>query len=77
MLDASKGGSMNTKAVKEALNSIEAMTSNDYLMNHDRGGSSKKRILEFDFQNALLAQNKFITQQLETITKQIQSMHCG
>lgn len=71
MLDASAGGSMNSKTAEEAQQLIEAMASNDYLMHNDRGVVAKKGIMELDSQSALLAQNKLMTQQLEALTKQI------
>lgn len=81
MFDASARGSMNTKIAEEARVLVETMASNENQVEHERGGSSglmssqqKRGIVALDTQDALLAQNKIITQQLENLTKQMNSM---
>ena len=47
------------------------MTSTDYQAEHDRQGIQKKRLLDLRTSDALLAQNKILTQQFEVLTAQM------
>ncbi|XP_027936278.1 uncharacterized protein LOC114191306 [Vigna unguiculata] len=62
MLDASAGGSIKWKTPEEAYELIENMAANDNEAYTERAHSQKKGILELQSQDALLAQNKIMTQ---------------
>jgi len=62
MLDASTGGSIKWKTPEEAYELIENMTANDNEAYTKRVHSQNKGILELQSQDALLAQNKIMTQ---------------
>ncbi|XP_014496428.1 uncharacterized protein LOC106758043 [Vigna radiata var. radiata] len=75
MLDASAGGNIERKTIEEAYELIENMTANDNEMHNERGNLlQQKGILKFLTEDALLAQNKLITQQLENLTKTISQL---
>nr|KYP40782.1 hypothetical protein KK1_037860 [Cajanus cajan] len=77
LLDASAGGSMMMKDSEEAITIIDALTANDYQAHHDRSQPTKRRILELDTQNAILAQNKLLSQQMEELKKQMSKLQVG
>jgi hypothetical protein len=56
LLDVSAGGSMTNKSEREARELIEAMTQNEYRVQHDRGAKKKVGMLELDTGTTLLAQ---------------------
>jgi len=74
MLDASVGGSIKWKTLEEAYELIENMATNDNEAYIKRVHSQKKGILELQSQDALLAQNKIMTQQLETLMKKFSQL---
>jgi len=74
MLDASPGGSIKWKIPEEAYELIENMVANDNKAYTKRDHSQKKGILELQSQDALLAQNKIMTQQLETLMKKLSQL---
>jgi len=47
------------------------LASTDYQAQHDRSSVQKKGILELNTQDAILAQNKLLTQQVEALAKQM------
>ncbi|MCI50073.1 hypothetical protein A2U01_0071317 [Trifolium medium] len=49
------------------------MTQNEYRAQNDREAKKKAGVLELDTQNALLAQSKFMTNQMETLIKHFTS----
>jgi len=67
LLDVAVGGTMMALDVEQATRTIDALSSTDYQAQHDRQGIQKKRLLE----NALLCQNKILTQQIEQLTTQM------
>lgn len=70
-LDATTGGSLMSKSVEDAISIIEQMTLNDLQVHYNIGVSQRKAgILEFGTNDAMLAQNKLLTQTVEEITKQ-------
>ena len=71
ILDASAGGIMMSKIPEEAIVIIDSILANDYQSHHDRAPVQRKGIMEMDTQNAILAHNKLLTQQIEALTKQI------
>ena len=76
IIDASAGGSLNTKTADEAQELIETMASNEYQMPSDRS-TARRGVMELETQDAILAQNKLISQQLETLTKRLQAVQLG
>jgi len=74
MLDALAGGSIKWMTLEEAYELIENMAANDNETHTERAHSQKKGILEFQSQDALLAQNKIMTQQLETLMKKLSQL---
>nr|KYP63753.1 hypothetical protein KK1_018335 [Cajanus cajan] len=77
LLDVSAGGSMMMKDSEEAITVIHALAASDYQAHHDRSQPSKRGILELDTQNAILAQNKLLCQQMEEIEKQMSKLQVG
>jgi len=71
ILDASTRGIMMSKSSEEAIVIIDSKVASDYQSHHDRAPTQRKGITEVDTQNAILAQNKLLTQQIEALTKQI------
>jgi len=75
MLDASAGGNIKWKTPKEAHEMIENMTSNDNEMQNEIATSQKKGgMLELQSPDAILAQNKIMTQQLESVMKKLSQL---
>ncbi|KAH1256742.1 hypothetical protein GmHk_03G006836 [Glycine max] len=69
-LDASAGGKIIMKAPNEAMDLIESMAASDIAILRDRAHiSTKKSLLELTSQDALLAQNKLLSKQLEAFTE--------
>ncbi|XP_014498662.1 uncharacterized protein LOC106759826 [Vigna radiata var. radiata] len=72
LLDASAGGNMKFKTPNEAYELIESMATNDNEIHNERGTLSQpKGVFQLQPYDALLAQNKIITQQLEILTKKV------
>jgi len=71
ILDASTRGTMMFKSPKEAIIIIDSIAASDYQSHHDRALIQRKGIMELDTHNAILAQNKLLTQQIQALTKQI------
>ena len=72
LLDATAGGSLMAKAHEEAVEIIEKMVRNDHKVQHDRSNVQRKpRMLELGTNDAILAQNKLLSQQVEELTKQM------
>ena len=74
ILDTAAGGTMMDVDVEQAIRIIDALASTDYRAQHDRQVVQKKRMLDLSTSDALLAQNKFLTQQMEAITKQLSKL---
>ncbi|XP_020203779.1 uncharacterized protein LOC109789275 [Cajanus cajan] len=71
LLDASIGGSIRFKTLEEAIELIDAVATNDYDLPAEKESRQKRGILELGSQDALLAQNKLLSQQIEALTKQV------
>ncbi|XP_014497016.1 uncharacterized protein LOC106758598 [Vigna radiata var. radiata] len=72
MLDASARGNIKCKTLDEAYELIENMAANDNEMHSERGAPAQpKGVFQLQPYDALLAQNKIITQQLEILTKKV------
>ena len=69
ILDASARGTMMSKSPKEAIVIIDSIAASDYQSHHDKAPIQRKAIMDLDTQNAILAQNKLLTQQIEAFTK--------
>jgi len=69
ILDATAGSTMMDVDVEQATRIIDALASTDYQAQHDRQVVQKKGMLDLSTSDALLAQNKILTQQMEAIIK--------
>ncbi|XP_052729898.1 uncharacterized protein LOC108327226 [Vigna angularis] len=69
MLDASAGGNIRWKTPEEAHELIENMATNDSEMQNER--AQQKGVFQLQSQDALLAQNKIMTQQLEALMNKL------
>jgi len=67
LLDAAASGTMMAIDVEQATRFIDALASIDYKAQHDEQGLQNKWSLE----DALLAKNKILTQQIEQLTAQM------
>ena len=75
MLDASAGGSIALKNPAEAVKIINQMALNTRKSSHNRNPNQRKvGILELEANDAVLAQNKLLTQQLEAMQKEMKAM---
>ncbi|KAL5193422.1 hypothetical protein HKD37_20G055646 [Glycine soja] len=78
IMDASARGKIKMKAPDEAMDLIESMAASDIAILRDRAHiPTKKSLLELTSQDALLAQNKLLSKQLETLTKTLRCTICG
>jgi len=74
-LDASAGGKIKMKTPNEAMDLIESMAASDIAILRDQAHIlTKKRLLELTSQDALLAQNKLLSKQLETLTETLSKL---
>ena len=72
MLDASAEGNIKCKTPEEVYELIDNMATNDNEMHSERGAPpQQKGVLQLQSHDALLAQNKIITQRLENLTKKL------
>ncbi|XP_058745924.1 uncharacterized protein LOC131618781 [Vicia villosa] len=72
ILDAIAGGSLMSKSAEEATTVIDRMALNDLQSQHDRSPSQRKAVvLELNTNDAILAQNKLLSQQVELLTQQM------
>ncbi|KAH1213180.1 hypothetical protein GmHk_14G041186 [Glycine max] len=70
LMDASGGGKIKMKTLEEAMDLIESMAASDIAILRDRAQiPTKKSLLELTSQDALLAQNKLLSKQLEALTE--------
>ena len=75
MLDASVGGNIKLKTPEETMEFIENMAASDHAILRDRTHAPTKRsLLEFSSQDALLAQNKMLAKQLESLTETLSKL---
>lgn len=64
-----------SKNVEDAIGIIDRMTLNDHQGQNNRGPTQKKAgIIELGTNNAILTQNKFLSQQVEELTKQMSKL---
>ena len=70
LLDASTWGKIKLKTPEEATELIENMSASDHAILQDRTHQpTKKSLLELSSHDALLAQNKLLSRQLEILTE--------
>ena len=70
LLDASTGGKIKLKTLEEDTELIENMSANDHPILRDRTHQpTKKSLIELSSHDALLAQNKLLSKQLEILTE--------
>jgi len=75
LLDASAGGGLMLKTPFEGVKIIDQMTLTDRKTSHNQSLLQRKAgILELESSNALLAQNKLLTQQIEALQKGMKDM---
>ncbi|KAH1189186.1 hypothetical protein GmHk_20G057004 [Glycine max] len=75
IMDALARGKIKMKAPDEAMDLIESMVASDIAILRDRAHiPTKKSLLELTSQDALLAQNKLLSKQLETLTKTLSKL---
>jgi len=71
IMDATARGTMMVVNVEQATKLIEALVSMNYQAQHDRQIIHTKKVLELNTSNAILAQNKILTQHIEALTKEM------
>jgi len=70
LLDASAGGKIKLKTLEEATELIKNMLASDHAIPRDRTYQpTKNSLLELTSHDALLAQNKLLSKQLEILTE--------
>ena len=73
ILDVASGGSFNLKTPEEALETLELMASNTMNMQFD-WQNRKAGVLEVNTLDAILTQNKLLTQQITELTQKLGNM---
>ena len=81
-LDHSAGGSLHLKTPAEAQELIEMVTNNQFMYTSERNlvnneTPQKKGVLEIDTLNAILAQNKILTQQVNMISQSLNGLQAA
>jgi len=71
ILDAATGGTMMAVDVEHATRIIDVLASTDYQAQYERQSVQKKGAFELNNTDAILTQNKIITQQMEALTQQM------
>ena len=75
LLDASAGAKIKLKIPEEAMELIENMAASDHAILCDRAYTPTKRsLLELTAQDATLAQNKLLSQQIEALTETLSKL---
>ncbi|XP_052734103.1 uncharacterized protein LOC128196651 [Vigna angularis] len=74
ILDAAAGGTMMSVDAEQATRIIEALASTHHQAQHNRQTVQRKGILDLSTTDAILAQNKILTQQMEALTKQMANL---
>ncbi|XP_019431425.1 PREDICTED: uncharacterized protein LOC109338606 [Lupinus angustifolius] len=71
ILDAAAGGTMMSVDAEQATRIITALSATDRQAQHNRRTVQKRGVLDLSTSDAILAQNKILTQQIEALTKQM------
>jgi len=74
LLDTTTGGTMVVVDVEQETNIIDALASTDYQAHNDRKIEPKKGMMDRITRDAILAQNKILTQQVEALTKKMSKL---
>lgn len=75
LLDATTDGSLMSKSTEEVILIIDQMTLNGHQVQYNRGSSQRKPvILDLGTNDAILVQNKSLTQIVEELTKQLSKL---
>jgi len=75
LLDAYAGGKIKLKTPEEAMDLIENMVVSDIAILRDRAHiPTKKSLLEITSQDALFAQNRLLSKQLEALTETLSKL---
>ncbi|XP_027903621.1 uncharacterized protein LOC114163516 [Vigna unguiculata] len=74
ILDAAAGGTMMSVDAEQATRIIEALASTDHQAQHNRQTVQRKGVLDLSTTDAILVQNKILTQQIEALTKQMSKL---
>ncbi|CAL0334640.1 unnamed protein product [Lupinus luteus] len=74
ILDAAAGGTMMSVDAEQATRIITALSSTDRQAQHNRRTVQKRGVLDLSTSDAILAQNKILTQQIEALTKQMSKL---
>ena len=71
ILDAAARGTMMAVDVERSTWIIDALASTDYQAQYDWQSVQKKGVFELNSTDAILTQNKIMTQQMEALTQQM------
>nr|KYP51187.1 hypothetical protein KK1_026996 [Cajanus cajan] len=71
LLDATASSTMMSVGPEEATQIIESLASSDLQAEHGRHQSHKRGIMDLSTNDAILAQNKLLSQQIEALTKKM------
>jgi len=71
ILDGAAGGTMMVVDAERATRIIDVLASIDYQAQYNRQSVQKKGVFELNTTDAILAQNKIMTQQMEALTQQM------
>jgi len=71
IFDVAAGGTMMAVDVERATRIIDALASTDYQAQYNRQSVQKKGVFELNTTDAILAQNKIMTQRMEALTQQM------
>ncbi|XP_019457543.1 PREDICTED: uncharacterized protein LOC109357944 [Lupinus angustifolius] len=74
ILDAAAGGTMMSVDAEQATRIITALSATDRQAQHNRRTVQKRGVLDLSTSDAILAQNKILTQQIEALTKQMSKL---
>ena len=74
LLDTAAGGTMMVVDVEHETNIIDALASTDYQAHNDRKIQHKKGVMDRITWDAILAQNKILTQQVEGLTNKMSKL---
>ncbi|XP_019455104.1 PREDICTED: uncharacterized protein LOC109356228 [Lupinus angustifolius] len=74
ILDVAAGGTMMSVDAEQATRIITALSATDRQAQHNKRTVQKRGVLDLSTSDAILAQNKILTQQIEALTKQMSKL---
>ncbi|XP_019450616.1 PREDICTED: uncharacterized protein LOC109352889 [Lupinus angustifolius] len=74
LLDVAAGGTMMVMDAEQATRIITALSATYWQTQHNRRTLQKRGVLDLNTSDAILAQNKILTQQIEALTKQMSKL---